>query len=61
MKNKTKMFVCLSISILFGVLSQIFIGNSGTWITTGIFLFGIGFGWYGSKTKEDELNKRRKK
>ncbi len=57
MKNMIKMLLCFGMVIIFGIFSQMIIGNQGAWITGGVFLFGMGFGWYASKA-QDEQNKK---
>lgn len=59
MKNTTKLLFCGIGLILFGIIYQALIGNNGSWIVGGILLFGIGFGWYASKSKQDELTNER--
>jgi len=46
---------------ILGIVYQLTYGNRGSILVGGIVIFGLGFGWYASKTKEDELAKKRER
>ena len=42
--------------ILVATISQVKYGNQGSLILGGMLMFGVGFGWYACKTKQDETS-----
>ena len=61
MENMTKMLLCIMGLFILGIVYQLTYGNRGSILVGGIVIFGLGFGWYASKTKEDELAKKRER
>lgn len=55
------MNLCIGILFLFGLFAQIRFENNDSWIIGGLLLFGIGFGWYACKAKQDNDLKNGKK
>jgi len=56
MRNKIKAFIMMGMIILVATISQVKYGNQGSLILGGMLMFGVGFGWYACKTKQDETS-----
>ena len=54
-KNKTKMYVMITLIIILAIISQIVYGNQSSFFFAAMLLLGVGFGWYACKAQQDEI------
>jgi len=59
MENKTKMFICIGLIILMGIIYQVVYEDQASLLIGGILLFSIGFGWYACKAKSEDLRTKK--